>query len=72
MKIYTQDRERIIEIPREIWVTQYGIENFAIIGTAYLHGVIGLYETEQRAKEVLQEIFECYRNSKNSYVMPAE
>lgn len=72
MKIYTQDRERIIDIPREIWVTTYGCDGFAIIGTSYLRGLLGLYGSEQRAKEVLKEIFEYYRNSKISYTMPIE
>lgn len=69
MKLYTQDRSKITELPKEIWVTSYGVQ-FAIIGTLYTMPVIALYDTEQRAKAVLKEIFEHYRNGKNSYVLP--
>lgn len=71
MKILLQDRKKIVEMPREIWETQYG-DAFGIVGTSYISPLFGLYATEQRAKEVLSQIFEYYRNGKNSYVMPEQ
>ncbi len=71
MKIYTQDRKRIIEMPREIWVTEMDNKG-AIFSTAYINGHLGNYENEDRAKEVVKEIFDYHRNDKNSYIMPEQ
>lgn len=71
MKILLQDRQKIVEMPKEIWITQV-CNRYLIIGTAYITPTLGDYETEQRAKEVLHQIFEYYRNGKNSYVMPEQ
>lgn len=70
MKLYTQDRERIIEMPREIWVTTYS-EKSGIFSTS-LHPQLAEYDAEERAKEVLAEIFKYYRNGENSYILPKE
>lgn len=69
MKIYLQDRQKIIEMPREVWATKNG-DQYTIFGTAYITPILGNYQSEQRAKEVLNQVFEFYRNGKNSYVMP--
>lgn len=70
MKILTQDRKAIIELPREIWATAYGVGKSAVIGKSYIAPIIGIYEGEDRATEILKEIFEYYRNGKSSYIMP--
>lgn len=70
MKIYTQDRRRVLEIPKEIWITVYR-GGCGIFSTS-LFPQLGEYETEERASEVLEEIFQYYRNGKNSYIMPLE
>ena len=71
MKIYLQDRQKIITMPKEVWATKNG-KCYSIIGTSYITPILGNYETEQRAMEVLNQIFEYYRNGKNSYVMPEQ
>lgn len=70
MKLYTQDRERIIEMPREIWVTTYSGRS-GIFSTS-LEPQLAEYKTEGRAKVVLAELFDYYRNGKNSYALPKE
>ena len=71
MKIYTQDRKRIIEMPREIWVTEMST-NGEIYSTAYINAHLGTYNNNDRAQEVVKEIFDYYRNGKNSYIMPEQ
>lgn len=71
MKIYTQDRNHVVEVPRELWVTQVG-ENGAIFATTYSVNPLGNYGSPERAREVLSELFQYYRNGKNSYIMPLE
>ena len=72
MKLYTQSRNAIIELPEEIWVSTVGSEKTAIISTAYIEPKLGEYESEERARQVLGEIFYYYRNGKSSYIMPEE
>ena len=71
MKILLQDRQKIIEMPRELWIASYG-ETYGVIGNSYITPVLGLYEAQTRAQEVLQEIFESYQSGKCSYVMPEQ
>ena len=71
MKLYTQDRKRIIDMPKEIWVTRYA-GGCGIFSTAYINTQLAEYETEERAKEVLAEIFKYYRSGENSYILPKE
>ena len=72
MKILLQDRQKIIEMPRELWITLYDGENYGILGNPYITPVLGLYKAETRAQEVLQEIFESYQSGKSSYIMPEQ
>lgn len=71
MKIFSQDRQLIVDMPRELWVTRSG-DNYIVIGTAYSFPTLGTYRTEERAREVLRQIFEYHRTGKNSYIMPEE
>ena len=71
MKIYLQDREKVVEMPREMWITKNGTY-YSIMGTAYIVPVLGSYNGEERAKEILKQIFESYQNGKKSYVMPEQ
>ena len=70
MKIYTQDRKRIIEMPKEVWITECGNVSF-IISTSYSNPTLGTYETS-KAEDILKEMFDYYRNGKNSYIMPEQ
>ena len=71
MKIYLQDRKKIIEMPDEIWIGK-NEDSYSIFGTAYITPILGSYDTEKKASKVLNQIFEYYRNGKNSYVMPEQ
>ena len=70
MKIYTQDRKRIIEMPKEVWITECGSVSF-IVGTSYSNPTLGTYEVS-KAEGILKEMFDYYRNGKNSYIMPEQ
>ena len=72
MKIYTQDRERILEMPSNIWVVEYGSESLGGIFSTSRNPQLGEYKTKSRAREVLGEIFKYFRDGKNSYIMPLE
>lgn len=71
MKIFLQDREKIVDMPREIWMSE-NRGQYSIIGTAYITPILGIYETEKKAKEVLNAIFEHYQDNERCYVMPLE
>ena len=49
-----------------------GVDCAYIMADTYTTPTIGRYKDEGRAGEVLAEIFQYYRNGKNSYVMPKE
>lgn len=72
MKILTQDRTAVIELPREVWVTPQGPEGAIVVSTSYISPRIGNYGSVDRAKAVVKEIFYFYRSGKNSYIMPEE
>lgn len=71
MKILTQGRTAVIELPKEVWVTSYGPEGRAgVFSTSDRMPCLGDYDGIDRAKAVVKEIFDYHRNGKNSYVMP--
>lgn len=72
MKILTQDRTAVIELPREVWVTPSGPERAMVVSTSYISPQIGQYDSVDRARTVVKEIFNYYRAGKNSYIMPEE
>ena len=37
-----------------------------------LNPIIGYYETPERAKEVLNEMFDCICNNEKTYIMPEQ
>lgn len=67
-----QDRTYIAELGRDSWVTNNGYNGFQIVHSAYTHPCLGSYPTEERALEVLGDIFEHYKNGKAAYVMPSK
>ncbi len=68
MKILTQNRKAVIELPREVWASECG----SVVSTSYISPQIGEYASLDRAKEVVKEIFEYYRKGKDSYIMPEQ
>lgn len=71
MKIFTQDRHKVIEMPREMWVVPYD-GGYGVLGTSYITPLFGVYVSDWRAKEVLKELFDYCRNGKSIYIMPEE
>lgn len=73
MKIFTQDRMHIFNFCGDVWVVDIVNEGALIIAEkACGDPYIGRYKDIDRATEVLNEIFQYYRNGKKSYIMPKE
>ena len=77
MKIMTQNRNEIVEYPRQVWVTPISGNDpdnpkGYIICNALRYPTLGEYPTVERAKQVLAEIFEAQRRGECSYYMPKE
>lgn len=71
MKILTQDRSAMIELPKEIWATCAGEDHRGlVVGTSDHSSTMGIYGSIDRALAVVKEIFDYYRNGKKTYVMP--
>lgn len=72
MKIYTQNRKAVVELPREVLVAENGNDGALVVSTSYISPYMGTYSSIDRAKEVVKEIFDYHRNGKNSYIMPEQ
>lgn len=74
MKIMTQNRDTILEQPRQMWVcSDYeGTGDSAICSNVKRVPTLGAYQTERRAMEVLKDIFESQRRGLVNYYMPKE
>ncbi|MBQ8814109.1 MAG: hypothetical protein IJZ85_06425 [Lachnospiraceae bacterium] len=73
MKILTQGRTAMVELPKEIWATSYGTEGRAgVLSSSYISPCLGDYDSIGRAKAVVKELFDYHRNGKNSYIMPEQ
>lgn len=81
MKIMTQNREMIIEQPRQVWVTPIVLGDDGegsddargyIMCNVQRNPELGEYKSVTRAKEVLAELFEAQRRGKANYYMPRE
>ena len=71
MKLYIQDRDAVIELPKDLWVVDVCSRGL-IVSSNPVRPYIGEYPSVGRAREVLQEIFDYHRNGKNSYILPKE
>lgn len=71
MKIMIQNRGMIMTMPRNIWIAIEGeSQNGIVLCGSNRAPVLGLYESADRAKEILAEIFEFERCGKANYIMP--
>lgn len=61
-----------MEMPKEVWCAENGNQGSLIVCDSKIHAQIGAYKDMARGKEVINEIFQYYRNGKNSYIMPIE
>ena len=69
MIIVSQDKEEIVNFDNveSIWINVDGEGSFTVEATVNTNTTLGYYKTEERAKEVLQEIsdvIECWENLK--------
>lgn len=71
MKLYLQDREAILELPSDIWVTGVAGKGL-IVSSNRVRPYIAEYVSVARAQEIVREIYEYYRDGKNSYTLPLE
>lgn len=71
MKIFTQDKKKFVDIPKELWVTDLP-EYSLIVGKCYIEPCLGIYKTADRAAEVFKEMINNYNNGAVTYCMPAE
>lgn len=64
MIIVSQEKDEIVNFDKieSIWISTDGEGRFTIEATADTNSTLGRYETEERAKEVLQEIINAYRD----------
>lgn len=74
MKIMTQNRDTILEQPRQMWVSPNyeGTEDYAICSNVKRVPTLGVYQTESRAMEILKDIFESQRRGLVNFYMPLE
>lgn len=72
MKILTQKRDEIIELPKKIWATTSGTKGVVITNRDTLDPEIGEYKDIKRAKEVLAEMLQKYASRESVYIMPEE
>lgn len=69
MIIVSQDRDILVNFDNveSIWIYSDEKSRFSIEATADTNSTLGYYKTEERAKEVLNEIIELYKNQINKY-----
>lgn len=67
MIIVSQDKKELVKADRmeNIWINIDFEGRFTIEATANTNTTLGHYKTEERAKEVLQEIITRYENWEN-------
>jgi len=54
-----------------MWITRNG-DIYSIVSSAKMNPCMGNYENEERAIEVLREMFQYIRSGKKTYIMPAK
>ena len=68
MKIFTQNRKYLVEMPRNIWAANYGNRTGIFCsGSSVSH--LGEYR-KGRALEILEEITKAYQNGESVFYMP--
>lgn len=72
MKIMLQNRQMIIEQPRCLFIEPQADGSVAVASNARAAPALGTYPSMDRAKEVLNEIFQFQRNGKYNYYMPEQ
>lgn len=73
MKIMIQDHTMVIEQPRCVWVEQHPSGSQGVVASNLRRApILGAYPTLDRAKEVLEEMFEFQRAGKCNFYMPRD
>jgi hypothetical protein len=71
MKILTQDKATIAEVGNEVWIVSWGEKRvYAVMHKGYIQPQLGVYGSQDRALEVMAEIFNGIDNGKAAYAMP--
>ena len=71
-KVLTQDRQACMNMPRTISSYSCGKGRGTIVGNNAVKPIMGVYETKERADEVLKQMFTAYRDGDKTYIMPVE
>lgn len=72
LKVFTQNRNEIIDFPKKVWIVACGEKGMVVSTTATLDPAIGEYGNIDRAKEVLNDMLKQYKSGEKVYVMPEE
>lgn len=73
LRILSQNKNFITSIGRECWISScvnQGVPEYRIMHNGYIDPCLGMYYSYKRTEEILNEIFECIKNYKESYEMP--
>ncbi|WP_455717156.1 hypothetical protein [Anaerosporobacter sp.] len=75
LRIMSQNKNFITSLGRECWISSCvnkGVPEYRIMHNGYIDPCLGMYYSYKRAEEILNKIFECIKNNKESYEMPLE
>ena len=72
LKVFTQNRNEIIDFPKKVWIVACGEKGMVVSTTATLVPTIGEYGNIDRAKEVLNDMLKQYKSGEKVYVIPEE
>lgn len=71
MKILNQQKDYITEFNGDIW-TSHDNSGYSVIMRGTLRPNLGIYKTQQRANEIICELFRCYKKNEQTYEMPQQ
>lgn len=72
MKILTQDRKTLMDMPKELWAAEVTHGMGMIVCSGRVHQYLGMYSTIGLAEDILKQIFDCYKHGEASYTMPED
>jgi hypothetical protein len=70
MRVLTQDRRHIIKLPKEVWITNSGIEGHClIVCTSQTAPYLRVYKNEELAVAALEELHQAIKEHEPIYEM---
>lgn len=71
MRILSQSKEEVLNMPRSMWLTEVGGRGY-IMSNAMYNPVIGDYATKERASQVLNSLYSAFKGGAKVYEMPVK